>query len=416
MKRSDFSFALLKNRDFCRLLLTRVFIVMSLQAQAVIVGWQIYQLTKSEFLLGMTGLVEAVPALLAALVAGYIVDISSPRRVLQSCVAMLTLNGIGLLLIGGGHITPPGGSIVPYLFVGVFFSGLARSFMIPASFSLLPQIVAKTDIPSASAWLSSGFQVAAITGPAVAGILYAIFHAEGAWLMPTILVSIAFFMVSTITVPDRKVEKRMPAWQSIKEGWQFIFKKPVLLSVMTLDMFAVLFGGAVAMVPAFADQVLHTGAEGAGALRAAPAIGAIITAIVLATKPLKVLSARQLLTVVAGFGICIIGFGVSTHLWLAMLFLAMSGGFDAVSMVIRGTMMQLLTPETMRGRVSSVNSMFIISSNEIGAFRAGATVPLFGLVPSILVGGFATLVVVAVTAIVSPQFRRTELHVDDHTK
>lgn len=414
MKRQDFSFALLKTRNFRFLLLTRVFIVMALQAQAVIVGWQIYVLTKSEFLLGLTGLVEAVPAIISALVAGYIVDNSSPRRVLQVCVGILTINGIMLCLIGGGHYVPPGG-IVPYLFIGVFISGLARSFMIPSSFSLLPQIVAKTDIPSASAWFSSGFQIAAITGPAVAGIIYGGYGADGAWYLPTALMAIAFVMVTSIDVVHRKVEKRQPAVQSIKEGWQFIFSKPVLLSVMTLDMFAVLLGGAVAIIPAYADQVLHVGAEGAGALRAAPAIGAIVMALFMATRPLKELSAKRLLLVVTGFGVCMIGFGLSHWFWVSMFFLALSGAFDSVSMVIRSTMMQLLTPENMRGRVSSVNSMFVISSNEIGTFRAGATVPLFGLVPSVVIGGIATLVVVATTALASPQFRKTVVRVDDHT-
>jgi len=204
--------------------------------------------------------------------------------------------------------------------------------------------------------------------------------------------------------------------KSIVAGWKFILQKPVLLSVMTLDMFAVLFGGAVAMLPAFADQVLHVGSEGLGALRAAPALGAMVTALFLAVRPMRHLSAKRLLWVVAGFGVCMIGFGLSHIFWLSMLLLILSGMFDCVSMVIRSTLMQLLTPDNMRGRVSSVNSMFVISSNEIGAFESGTVARLIGLVPSVVLGGFATLLVVGVTALLSPQLRRTvvDTHADEH--
>ncbi len=304
------------------------------------------------------------------------------------------------------------GDIVPYLFFGVFMSGLARSFIIPASFTLLPQIVTRPDIPAASAWLNSGFQIAAIGGPAIAGYIYGQSGPGAAWIMPAALMSFACVLTMMVEVQHKKIEQRAPAVESIKAGWKFILGKPVLLSVMTLDMFAVLFGGAVAMLPAYADQVLHTDAEGLGLLRAAPAIGAVLTALFLALWPMKVLSARRLLWVVTGFGLCIIGFGFSTIFWLSAIFLALSGAFDSVSVVIRGTLMQLSTPENMRGRVSSVNSMFIVSSNEIGAFRSGVSANWLGLVPSVVLGGFATLLVVAVIAFSSPQFRRTVVNTD----
>jgi hypothetical protein len=192
-----------------------------------------------------------------------------------------------------------------------------------------------------------------------------------------------------------------------------MLQNPKILSVMTLDMFAVLFGGAVAMLPAFADQVLHVGSEGLGALRAAPALGAVFTALIFALRPMKVFSAKRLLIVVAGFGLCMIGFGLSTSFWLSMLFLALSGAFDSVSMITRGTIMQLLTPERMRGRVSSVNSMFIISSNEIGAFESGLAAKWLGLTPSVVFGGMATLFVVFATAMLSPDFRKMVVRSDD---
>ena len=249
----------------------------------------------------------------------------------------------------------------------------------------------------------------------MAGIIYGGYGPRIAWMLPFTLMCIAFIMLSSISHGFRhyrSTEQREPAVKSIKAGWRFIFQNQVLLSVMALDMFAVLFGGAVAMLPAFADQVLHVGSEGLGALRAAPAIGAVCTALFLAVIPMKRIRAAHLLTVITGFGLCMIGFGLSHVFWLAALFLALSGVFDSVSMVIRGTLMQLLTPENMRGRVSAVNSMFIISSNEIGAFESGLAARAFGLVPSIVMGGIGTLLVVATVAGLSPKLRRTVVETD----
>ncbi len=409
------SFSVLRIADFRLLIGTRMFVVMAMQAQAVIVGWQVYSITKDPFMLGLTGLVEAVPAILCALISGYIVDNNRPHRIMQLCLATLALNTLLLCIIAGGMVDLSQGFVLVYIFIGIFVSGLARSFIMPSSFSLLPQIVAREDIPSASAWMSSSFQIAAITGPAVAGIVYGIYGVQAAWIIPTALMSAAVVMLSIVSKGPRMFQStqvREPAVKSITAGWRFIFDNPVLLSVMALDMFAVLFGGVVAMLPAFADQVLHVGSEGLGALRAAPAMGAIITALVLAVKPLKTIRATVLLAAVFGFGLCMIGFGLSESLWLAMVFLALSGAFDSVSMVMRATIMQWITPEPMRGRVSAVNSMFIISSNEIGTFRSGVSASLIGLIPSILFGGVCTLGIVAATALGSRTFRRTVIRAD----
>lgn len=399
----------LKSRDFRLLVLTRMFGVMALQSQAIIVGWQIYSITKDPFMLGLTGLTEAVPAIACALFAGHVVDSSKPHRIFMIALGILSLNLIAFTLIAGGIIDVPGGNILPWMFAGVFISGLARSFIMPSSFSLLAKIVTRKDMPAASAWLGSAFQIAAISGPAMAGIIYGGYGPLSAWVMAAGLMVSAFLMMAALrTRPDNRAgEKREPAAKSIKEGWAFILQNPVLLSVMVLDMFAVLFGGAVAMLPAYADQILHVGPQGLGALRAAPAIGAIATALLFAVRPMQRFSAKRLLWVVTGFGICIIGFGLSEYFWLSMIFLALSGAFDSVSMIIRSTIMQLLTPDRMRGRVSSVNSMFIISSNEIGAFESGVAAKFLGLVPSVVLGGIGTLLVVAVTALLSPQLRKT---------
>lgn len=409
------SFSVLRLRDFRLLLLTRMFGTTALQAQAVIVGWQIYSLTHNTFLLGLIGLAEAVPAIACALVAGHIVDISRPYVVLLLCVTALMLNMLGLFLLAGGIIAVPQATLVLCIFAGVFISGLVRSFVIPSSFSLQPQIVARADLPAASAWLTTGFQIGVIGGPALAGIIYGGYGPRVAWLIPMSLMVMEFFFVCAISSHHkqyRNPSKREPAVQSIKAGWRFILGNPILLSVMALDMFAVLFGGAVAMLPAYADQVLHIGSEGLGALRAAPAIGAVVILLWMAVKPFKQVRASLLLWVVAGFGVCMIGFGLSKIFIVSFAFLVASGAFDSVSMVIRQTLVQWLTPSEMRGRVSSVNSMFVISSNEIGAFESGVAARFLGLVPSVVAGGVGTLIVVAITALSSKKLRQLVVRAD----
>jgi MFS family permease len=406
---SQLYFTVLRLPNFRLLLLTRMCIGIALQAQAVIVGWQVYSLTHDLFLLGLTGLIEAVPAILCALVAGHIVDVNHPRTTYLVCLGALTINTFVLLLVAGGFVVVPG-SLLFWIFGGVFISGVARSFIMPSSFSLLARVVERKDLPSAAGWMSSGMQSAMMAGPALAGLIYGGYGPGVAWGIPVFTIAAAFMMMLFLKAPGNKpvpLEARLSAWESIREGWAFILKTPVLLSVMTLDMFAVLFGGAVAMLPAYADQVLHVGSEGLGLLRAAPAMGAVCMALVLAVRPMKKISAMRLLWVVTGFGICMIGFGLSEIFVLSMFFLALSGVFDSVSVVIRGTLMQWLTPDRMRGRVSAVNSMFIISSNEIGSFESGVAARYLGLVPSVVVGGIATLLVVGLVSMLSPQFRKT---------
>ncbi len=402
------SYEVMKNRNFRHLLATRVCAVFALQSQAVIVGWQLYTITKSAFTLGLIGLTEAIPALLFAMFAGHIVDKSRPHFIFRNCLLVLCLNTLVLLIVAGGYVPLPQSAVVAVIFMAVFFSGLTRSFIMPSSFTLLSRIVPRENIPAASAWMSSGFQLAAITGPAIAGLIYGGYGNAVAWFMPFLFMLTGVVAISTIHAEHRTFtnkNRREPALQSIAAGWRFVIHNRVLLPIMALDMFAVLFGGAVAVLPVFADQVLHTGSEGLGLLRAAPAAGSIVTALYFALKPMKKLRATVLLSVVAGFGFSIIGFGLSDSYAPALIFLALSGAFDAVSMVIRGTMMQLLVPDTMRGRVSSLNSMFIISSNEIGAFESGSMASLLGLVPSILFGGAMSLLVVGVTALFAKDMR-----------
>lgn len=412
MKSSSLSLFRLPN--FRLMFLSRILTSMALQSQAVIVGWQVYSLSHSPLLLGLIGLTEAVPAIANAFFAGHIVDSNKPHSVLRFSLAALALNTFVLLLVGGHFIDLPNQTLLVCIFGGVFVSGLARAYIPPSFFSILPHIVPRKDLPSATAWLNSGFQIANISGPAIAGLLYGLLGERSAWILPASLLAFAFLSASLLTIDLQQIEKKLrePFLKSVTQGWKFILRNRILLSVMSLDMFAVLFGGATAMLPAVADQVLHVGSEGLGALRAAPAMGAILSAVYFALKPMKTLSGTRLLWVVAGFGVCMISFGYSTSFYLSLFFLILSGLFDGIGAIIRVTIMQLLTPDHLRGRVSSVNSMFITSSNEIGAFESGLAARALGLVPSIVAGGFATLLVVAVTAILTPELRKARISAD----
>ena len=405
---SQLSLSILKNPDFRGLLFTRLFSLAALQAQVVIAGWQVYTLTHSPFMLGLAGLVEAVPAIACALYAGHIVDNHNPLKIYRWVQVVLAITMIGFLVFAGGYVLVSDKMLLVFIFAGIFVIGLATSFLMPTTFALTAAIIKRNEFSAAAAWQSGSYQIALIGAPAVAGLIFGLYGAHGAWLMPVLLMILAAILPWFMTITHTEVEKshRQPAAQSIREGWVFLRKNNALLSIMALDMLAVLLGGAIAMLPAFADQVLHVGAEGLGFLRAAPAIGAISVSLYLALFPMRRITAHRMLVVVAGFGVCMIGFGLSTNFLIAGLMLALSGGFDSVSMVIRGTLTQLLTPDGMRGRVSAVNSMFIITSNEIGAFESGVMATLFGLVPSIIIGGAGTIAVVVATAILSPRFRK----------
>lgn len=385
--------------------------MIAMQAQAVIVGWQVYEITGSTLMLGLTGLAEAIPAISCALFAGHFVDNSHPRRVYALCLAGLAINTLLLLILAGGLVELENTALLIAIFGGIISSGFIRSFIMPSTFALLPMIVSRDKYAAATSWQTVGHQIAFIGGPAMGGLIYGGFGVTAAWTFACVLMFMATAMSFAIRIKYERLKEeiRPSAFKSIKEGWVFLLNNRALLSVMALDMLGVLFGGAIAILPAFADQVLGLGAEGLGFLRAAPAIGAIITALWFALFPIKRITSVRMVIVVAGFGLSMIGFGLSTSFWAAVLFLSLSGAFDSVSMVMRGTLTQILTPENMKGRVSSVNSMFIISSNEIGAFQSGVAATFFGLVPSIVIGGAGTLAVVGMISWISPSFRKMRI-------
>ncbi|MES2963292.1 MAG: MFS transporter [Bdellovibrionota bacterium] len=398
--------------DFRALFLTRFSASMALNVQAVIVGWQVYKLQPDPLLLGLIGLTEAIPAIGCAFFSGHIVDTHRPVRVYRWSLLALLFNTILLWTAVWEHTPFDDFQRLVLLFTGVFISGAARSFGTPSVYSLVPRVVPRSLLGAAAAWNSSSYQFASIVGPVVGGLAFGFLGAEFTFAIPVILVAIAMSMTLALSPNIRSFKsdhEREPFLKSIKAGIDFAFGHKVLLSTMTLDMFSVLFGGAVAVLPVFADQVFHTGSQGLGVLRAAPAIGSVLVGVWLAMKPMRVISGRTLLLVVAGFGLATIGFAISGHFVIALVFLAFSGVFDGISMVIRSTLLQILAPEHMRGRIAALSSVFITSSNEIGAFESGVAARFLGLIPSVLFGGTMTLVVVATTWLKVPALARTRI-------
>jgi MFS family permease len=393
------AYAALQSRDFRFFLTARTCIIIAIQIQMVVVGWQVYQITHDEFSLGLIGLAEAVPAISVALYAGHLADTIERKKIILVCSALLVLCCAALAYFAhepASFIQRFGATPVYSI---VFVTGFARGFLQPANFSFMPQLVSREHYTNAVTWYSTMWEGASVIGPALGGFLIKFYGIEWSYMVSMVLMACGFIsygLVRNKPLPPVTAEQGMI--EKIKAGLKFVFSNQIILAAISLDMFAVLFGGAVAMLPAFATKILHAGPDGFGLLRAAPAMGAVSMAIFLTYNPIKKHLGRILLWCVAGFGLCMIGFGLSTFFWLSFAMLIGSGVFDCVSVIIRGTLIHTLTPENMKGRVGAVNSMFVGSSNEIGQFESGAVAKLMGLVQSVVFGGFMTLLVVAVTA------------------
>jgi MFS family permease len=406
----------LKIADFRNLFFGRVLTSMSLQAQAVMVGWHVYELSHDPLMLGLMGLVEAIPAIGFAFIAGHIVDNRRPARVYFWCVFALVVNASIIWLSALQALPIPAALRLGVLFWAVFVSGMVRSFASPSVFSMISHIVPRANQSEAAAWNSSSFQVAAILGPAAGGLLYGYCGPSIAFGLPFFLMLTALILIGFFSDHIRAMKspaQREPSIASIRTAIQFTLKTKALLYSLLLDMLSVLFGGATAILPVFVDQVLHSGSQGLGFLRAAPSLGSALILLYLAAQPLRVISGLMLMFMVAGFGLSILGFAVSTTFVPAFVFLALSGAFDGVSMVIRGTVLQLLTPANMRGRISSLSLIFITSSNEIGAFESGLAAKVLGLIPSLIFGGCMTMAIVCGTAWLSPELRETRILPDE---
>jgi len=404
------AFKALKIQEFRNYTLARLFITLGTQMQAVIVGWQIYTLTKDPFSLGLIGLAEAIPSILTALISGHIVDTSDRKKILLSSFVLMFFCSSSLLFIS----TDIAYFITDYKVISIysiiFISGIARGFSMPSAFALLGQIIPKELYPNAISWNTSTWQIGAVAGPAIGGLVYGFFGVTSSYSCVVAMAFIAILLISTVS---KKPVPEFSGGNTLKDrlsaGIKFVFANKIILSAMSLDMFAVLFGGAVAMLPVYAGEILSAGAEGLGVLRAAPSVGAVLMALFLTHKPPTNNAGRNLLIAVTGFGLCIIGFGFSQSFIISVFLLALSGMFDSVSVVIRQTIIQLKTPENMKGRVSAVNSIFIGSSNEIGAFESGLAAKIMGVVPSVIFGGIMTLVVVTIVFFASPSLRKLKL-------
>ena len=414
MSKND-PYAALRFKEFNLFLLMRFFLVFAWSMQFVVIEWQVYALTKDPLSLGIIGLMEIIPAFTMALFAGHIVDQSEKRNLLAICIGAFSVISFGLFWLTTKEISETWSTnvILYSIYALVFFGGFLRSFFGPIIFSLIALIVPKKTYPNAATWSSSTWQMSRVLGVAFAGFAIS-------WLGVHWSLCVIFILVITSLLLVFKISKKPilntkigePILQSLKEGVNYVFKTKAILGALTLDMVSVLFGGAVALLAVFAQDILKVGPRGFGILVAAPSVGAFLTMLVTAYIPISKNAGVKLLVAIFGFGICIIVFGLSTSFWISVVALFFSGVTDGVSMVIRQTILQLKTPDSMRGRVSSVNSMFVGSSNELGAFESGVTAKLMGTATAVVFGGTMTLITVITTALVSPTFRKLDLTID----
>jgi MFS family permease len=408
-------YAALRFREFNMFLLLRFAMVFAWSMQFIIIEWEVYSLTKSALSLGMIGLMEVVPAVGMALFAGHIVDQKEKKGMLLKCIFGFSIISFGLFLLTWPRVVGDWSTdtILYSIYFMVFLGGLVRAFLGPTIFSLMSLIVPKKAYPNAATWSSSVWQIGAVVGPAVAG--FSITWIGVHWSMCAILACSIFALMLLTQISKKPILNPKigePIMESLKEGVKFVYTNKSILGALTLDMVAVLFGGAVALLPIFAQDILKVGPEGFGVLRAAPAVGALLTMFVAAHLPFYKNAGIKLLAAIFGFGVCIIVFGLSTWFWLSVFALFMSGVTDGISVVIRQTILQLKTPDSMRGRVAAVNSIFVGSSNELGAFESGLTAKLMGTVSAVVFGGSMTLLIVIYTGIKLPSFRNLDLQKD----
>jgi len=384
---------------------------MGLRMMGTLVGWWIYNLTNAPFAIGLIGLSEVIPAVSLALYAGHVIDMSEKRKLLLRGVILYLTAACCLLFISTSFTAQHLSNhwIALCIYAAVFCTGIIRSFTGPVFNVMVAQIVPKSSLQNATTWSQGTWLSASVTGHAIGGFLIAALGNTGTLTCIVSLIIIAFgFLFQLKKKPTLNKSGEKKTLESVKEGIRFVIKTKEVLGALTLDLFAVLFGGAVAMVPVYARDILQVGAEGFGLLNGAADIGSIIIVVLLTLTPLKKQQGKKLFFAVAGFGICIITFALSKIFLLSFIALMVSGMLDGVSVVIRGTIMQLKTPDHMRGRVMSVNSMFINSSNELGQFESGIAAKIMGVIPSVVFGGCMTLLVVGTTWFNAPSLRKME--------
>lgn len=381
--------------------IARFFIVSAVEMQAVAVGWQVYEITKRPLDLGYVGLAQFLPGILLFPISGHASDRFERSRVLSACYAGYGVCFALLLALAERRVAS-----ITSIYVVLVLIGIVRSFNSTASRSILPQLVPQKHFPNAVAWNASIFQAATILGPSFGGIVYAAFNGPSAVYFIAMLTAIGATIASFRIKPEVKARPREPmTLKTVFAGLHYIWNKKLILGAISLDLFAVLLGGAVALLPVYAREILHTGPWGLGLLRTAPGVGAAAMAVALAHRPLRGKSGPTLLWAVAGFGVFTIVFGLSHNLTLSLIALFLLGASDMISVIIRATLTQLATPDEMRGRVTAVDMIFIGTSNEFGQFESGVTAQWLGTVPAVVLGGVGTLVVIALWAWWFPELR-----------
>lgn len=404
-------YAAVRVGEFRNLVTARFLFIMGLRMMSTLVGWWVYNLTNAPLAIGIVGLSEFVPAFCFALYAGHVIDQSEKKRLLLRGVILYLLAALTLLLLSTGYTSSRLSNlqIAMSIYLVFFCTGIIRAFTGPVFNVILAQIVPRSSLQNATTWNQGTWLFASVIGHGTAGFLIASAGITGTFTAVASLIFVSIFFIFRLKPkPALNEPGYKRTWESVKEGLRFVYKTKELLSALSLDLFAVLFGGAVAMVPVYARDILKVGPQGFGFLNGASDIGSIIIVITLTFFPVKKNQGKKLLLAVAGFGTCIILFGLSKIFFISFFALLISGMLDGISVVTRGTIMQLKTPDHMRGRVMSVNSMFINSSNELGQFESGVAARLLGVIPSVVFGGCMTLLVVAVTWFKAPTLRKME--------
>ncbi len=405
----------LKHPHFRRYLTLRFFIILALNMQLTIIYWWVYHLTNDVSLVGVLGLCEAIPAIGCSLFSGHFVDQREKKGVLSGTIILYIILAVALALISLPYVEAQVGIpwVVRMIYAGVFVSGVLRAFISPASFALMGTLIPRKHYTSGTTWSSTSWQIGFVVGRLLGGVMLVM------GISISLFAVLVFELVSFVCIlgiPRQEImqKDKEPVVKSLKEGLNFVFRTQLIFAALSLDMFAVLFGGAVALLPVYAKDILHVGAIGYGWLNAAPGIGSVMTLFLLSFIPLKKKPGYKLLACLAGFGVVTIVFGISTNFFLSLAMLTLAGMLDAVSVVIRGIILQLYTPDKMRGRVAAVNTMFISSSNELGAVESGYTAKWMGTVPAVVFGGCMTIAVVAVTWFAAPMLRKLKLDPNEH--
>ncbi|MBB3837216.1 MFS family permease [Runella defluvii] len=407
-------YAALRYPEFVNLITTNSLITAALLIQEVVIGYELYKITHDPLSLGFIGLAEAIPYISLALFGGHYADRKDKRTIMQISQSVILVCSLGLIALmnpeNRNHLSQTSLLLTVYGILAVI--GFAKGFYSPAVSSMKAFLTPREVYSNAATWSGTFWQVGAIAGPGVAGFLYAYLGLINTLWVVVVILAITqgmLLLISKKPIPQAGEEETVSLWQSIKEGIQFVYQQKILLYSISLDLAAVLFGGVIAILPVFAEDILKVGAEGLGILRAAPSVGAVLTIFMTAYFPPARHAWRNMLISVAGFGVATLVFAVSTHFWLSVVMLFFTGAFDAISVVIRQTILQVVPPDHMRGRVISVNSVFVSSSNEIGAFESGVLAKVMGTVPSVLLGGSLTMVIVIWVWIKSKELFKVEL-------